>query len=73
MSNKIQLNEFLIDKEYDNQSNFGTGYGYQYGSHEGLIEIYMNNKWCVFATEKALASSLLMIETYETETEEQAE
>jgi len=57
----------------DNQSNFGTGYGYQYGSHEGLIEIYMNDKWCVFATEKALASSLMIIETYGTETEALAE
>ena len=36
----------------DNESNFGTGYGYQYGTHEGLIEIYMNDKWWVFATEK---------------------
>lgn len=26
----------------DNQSNFGTGYGYQYGSQEGIIEINMN-------------------------------
>lgn len=47
----------------DNQSNFGTGYGYQYGSHEGLIEVYMNDKWWVFATEKALASSQLMIDS----------
>ena len=46
----------------DNESNFGTGYGYQYGTHEGLIEIYMNDKWWVFATEKALASSQLMID-----------
>lgn len=36
----------------DNQSNFGTGYGYQYGSQEGTIEIYMNNKWWIFATEE---------------------
>ena len=28
----------------DNQSNFGTGFGYQYGSQEGTIEIYMNDK-----------------------------
>ena len=47
----------------DNESNFGTGYGYQYGTHEGLIEIYMNDKWWVFATEKALASSQLMVES----------
>ena len=46
----------------DNESNFGTGYGYQYGSHEGLIEIYMNDKWWIFATEKTLASSELMID-----------
>lgn len=31
----------------DNQSNFGAGYGYQFGA-EGRIEIYMNNKWFVF-------------------------
>lgn len=36
----------------DNQSNFGTGYGYQYGSQEGTIEIYMNEKWWIFATEE---------------------
>lgn len=46
----------------DNESNFGTGYGYQYGSQEGLIEIYMNDKWRLFATEKALASSQMLIE-----------
>ena len=36
----------------DNESNFGTGYGYQYGSREGTIEIYMNEKWWIFATEE---------------------
>ena len=36
----------------DNQSNFGTGYGYQYGAAEGTVEIYMNNKWRIFATEE---------------------
>lgn len=36
----------------DNQSNFGTGYGYQYGVTEGTIEICMNDKWCIFATEE---------------------
>lgn len=49
----------------DNQSNFGTGFGYQYGSQEGLIEIFMNDKWWVFATEKALASSQMIIEPKE--------
>ena len=37
----------------DDQSNFGTGYGYQYGPMEGTIEIFMNDKWWVFATEEA--------------------
>ena len=36
----------------DNESNFGTGYGYQYGPREGTIEIFMNEKWWIFATEE---------------------
>lgn len=47
----------------DNQSNFGTGYGYQYGPQDGIIEIYRNKKWWVFATEKVLASSELIIDS----------
>lgn len=35
----------------NNQSNFGTGYGYQYGQEEGTIEVFMNGEWRVFATE----------------------
>ncbi len=35
----------------DGESNFGIGYGYQYGPQEGTIEIFMNEKWWVFATE----------------------
>ena len=31
----------------DNQSNFGSGFGYQYGADD-TIEIYMNEKWFVF-------------------------
>ncbi len=31
----------------DNQSNFGSGFGYQYGADD-TIEIYMNEKWIVF-------------------------
>ena len=31
----------------DNQSNFGCGFGYQYGADD-TIEIYMNEKWVVF-------------------------
>ena len=35
---------------YDNdQSNFGTGYGYQYGEFDGTIELYLNEKWWIFA------------------------
>lgn len=36
----------------DNESNFGTGFRYQYGSQEDTLEIYMNDKWCIFATEE---------------------
>lgn len=36
----------------DDQSNFGTGYGYQYGATEGTVELYMNDAWWVFATEE---------------------
>lgn len=36
----------------DNQSNFGTGFGYQFGPEEGTIEIYMNDNWWVFAVEQ---------------------
>ena len=31
----------------DDQSNFGSGFSYQYGA-DGTIEIYMNEKWAVF-------------------------
>ena len=36
----------------DDQYNFGSGYGYQYGTREGTIEILMNGKWFAFATEE---------------------
>ena len=35
----------------DDQSNFGAGYGYQYGAASGTIEIFINNDWRVFAAE----------------------
>jgi hypothetical protein len=35
----------------DNQSNFGSGFGYQYGADD-TIEIYMNNKWFISLTDK---------------------
>lgn len=40
----------------DNQGNFGTGYGYQYGPLEGTIEILINEEWRVFATEEVKAT-----------------
>ena len=36
----------------DNQSNFGTGYGYQYGETERTIEVLIDGKWWIFATEE---------------------
>lgn len=36
----------------NNQSNFGVGYGYQYGETEGTIELDMNGQWRIFATEE---------------------
>lgn len=36
----------------DDQSNFGAGYRYRYGAAEGTIEIEMNSRCCIFATEQ---------------------
>lgn len=33
----------------DDQSNFGTGYGYQLGFEEGTIEVCIGQDWVVFA------------------------
>ena len=30
----------------DDQSNFGTGYGYQFG--DGTVEVLIDNQWIVF-------------------------
>ena len=62
--------EGVINSEVDrrekptvnDQSNFGTGYGYRYGKTEGIIEIYVNDKWQVFATEKIIASDTLILD-----------
>lgn len=35
----------------DDQSNFGSGYGYQYGE-EGTIEVCIDGKWWTYATEE---------------------
>ena len=32
----------------NNQSNFGAGYGYQWGPEEGTLEVCMDGKWLVF-------------------------
>lgn len=36
----------------NDQSNFGTGFKYRYGETEGTIEINMNHRCCIFATEE---------------------
>ena len=50
-----QVDRSQLPKEND-QSNFGTGWGYQYGALEGTVEVYMNENWRIFATEEAMAS-----------------
>lgn len=52
----------------DDQSNFGIGYGYQYGPTEGTIEIYMNEQWRVFATEEVRQEIQFPAETTESDT-----
>lgn len=37
----------------NNQSNFGVGYKYQIGVSEGTVELLINGKWWIFATEEA--------------------
>lgn len=37
----------------DNQSNFGTGYGYQFVPDD-QIEVYINNKWIIFERRPAI-------------------
>lgn len=62
--------EGVINSEVDrgekptanDQSNFGTGYGYRYHATEGIIEIYIDNKWEVFATEKVIAGDTLILD-----------
>ena len=41
------------EKPFNNdQSNFGTGYEYKYGEINETIEIFINGKWWIFATEQ---------------------
>ena len=37
----------------NDQSNFGTGYGYQFGELEGTVDLYINGKWWIYADEEA--------------------
>ena len=37
----------------NDQSNFGTGFGYQYGQTEGTLELYINGKWWIYGTHEA--------------------
>ncbi|MGN0407616.1 MAG: hypothetical protein ACI4EJ_05105 [Bacteroides sp.] len=34
----------------DNQSNFGSGFGYQFGSSDDTIDVYIDNNWQVFTS-----------------------
>jgi hypothetical protein len=34
----------------DGQSNFGAGYGYQYGRTEDSIEVYIDEEWHIFVS-----------------------
>ena len=36
----------------NDQSNFGTGYGYQRGEREATVEVLVDGRWIVFATEE---------------------
>lgn len=49
ITSEVDGNKFPTRNE---QSNFGTGYRYRYGKTEGTIEICLNNRWRIFATEE---------------------
>ena len=36
----------------DDQSNFGEGFGYQFGAAEGTVDIYIDGSWWIYATEE---------------------
>jgi len=48
----------------DNQSNFGSGFGYQIGK-EGTVEVSMNGQWHVFASEEIFDELVLDLSIYE--------
>ena len=37
----------------DDQSNFGTGYGYRAGLQDGTLEVRIDGDWVIFATQEA--------------------
>ncbi len=51
----------------DDQSNFGTGYGYQYGSEPGTIELNIDGKWWVYTALGEYSECIALIEFAETE------
>ena len=52
----------------DNQSNFGTGYGYQYGT-DGIIEVLLDGQWHLFASEEVFDKFVLNLSEYRKVTE----
>ncbi len=48
----------------DDQSNFGIGYGYRTGLHEGTLEVHIDGDWVIFATDDAKKSLDFTAESY---------
>lgn len=48
----------------DDQSNFGTGYGYRAGLHDGTLEVRIDGDWVIFATKKAKDTLDFTVEGY---------
>ena len=46
----VDSNEIPTENE---QSNFGSGYGYRYTEKSGVIEIFMSDKWYEYSTNEA--------------------
>ena len=48
----------------DGQSNFGTGYGYRAGLHDGTLEVRIDGNWVIFATQEAKDTLDFTVEGY---------
>ncbi len=48
----------------DNQSNFGSGYGYQFGA-DGTIEVNVDGQWHLFASEEKFDELVLDLSNYQ--------